>query len=147
PFPVLRSKSVKAFVLTVDVEPDGRDPDSAPAADWQGFPDCVALLERLRSRLRQRTGMPVHFSWFLRMDPEVEARSGSAGYLAEAYADLLRALVAQGDELGLHVHAFRRDVAGAWYADHGDAEWIRRSVRAALRAFAGATGRPARSFR
>ena len=138
---------MNAFVVTVDVEPDGRDPDAEPAADWQGFPECVALLERLRSRLRQRTGMPVVFSWFLRMDPEVEARSGSAGYLAEAYPGLLRGLVAQGDELGLHVHAFRRDGAGAWYSEHADAEWIRRSVRAALRTFARATGRPARSSR
>jgi hypothetical protein len=81
------------------------------------------------------------------MDAEIAARSGSAAYLFESHGRLLSRLVAEGDELGLHVHALRTDAAGDWYNEHEDAAWIRQCTRAAARAFAAASGRPARSFR
>jgi len=62
------------FVLTVDVEPDGRD--EHPAGTWHGFVACAQMLERARPRLRELTGAAVAFNWFLRMDPQVEALCG-----------------------------------------------------------------------
>ena len=58
-------------MLAIDVEPD--DPEFAPGlrAPWAGFEACVDLFGQIRERLAAATGTPVHFTWFLRMDPQV----------------------------------------------------------------------------
>jgi len=53
------------------------------------------------------TGSPVHFSWFLRMDPQITHTYGSPDWVVTRYPKLIEGLDAAGDELGLHVHPWR----------------------------------------
>ena len=136
------------FVATIDVEPGDRQLAPGERPEWSGFLDCCRLFERLRERLRLHTGRPVHFSWFLRMDPQVAAVYGSPGWVAERYGEALRALERAGDLIGLHVHAWQwRPEEDAWVAAHGDPRWVRRCVAFGAAAFGAARRRPLRAFR
>ena len=54
----------------------------------------------------------------------------------------------QGDETGLHTHAWRWDDGlGDWIIDHGDQKVVERCVRDSFAAFERALGRPCRVFR
>src|SRR6185436_12401483 len=102
----------------------------------------------LRPRLESATGSPVHFSWFLRMDPQITHVHGSADWVAHRYRWLIEAIEAVGDELGLHVHACKwDDESQDWIADYGNQEWIDHCVRSGFEAFQAALNRPCRSFR
>lgn len=134
-------------ILCVDVEPDPRVVDRAHPEPWRGFEATLLALDRWRMRLADATGRPVHYSWFLRMDPQVEAAYGSPAWVVETFPQT-RALPELGDELGLHVHAWRWDgPARTWVADHGDAAWVDHCLRVGFEAFRSAVGAACRSFR
>jgi hypothetical protein len=140
--------AARPVVLCIDVEPDERVCDPAAPSPWLGFERCVENLPRLRDRLAESTGRPVAFTWFLRMDEQVEGTWGSRGWAAGAYGELFEGLVREGDELGLHTHPWRWDVnAGDWYADYADAAWAAASLDAALDAFEHSFGRPCEAHR
>ena len=135
----------RPFVLTVDVEPDDRRPGKDPA--WDGVDLCVDWLEALRPRLAARTGAAVRFNWFLRCDPQVDAAFGAADWLFRNRGEVFRRLAAQGDSVGLHVHAWRADGSGEWVADHGDHRWVAHCLRLGHATFTRAWGQPPRTFR
>jgi hypothetical protein len=135
-------------VLCIDVEPDARETDRHSRDDWRGFEAMCDALDELRPRLERATGAPARFSWFLRMDPQIELSYGSADWGLRRYADRFERLRAAGDEIGLHVHAWRWDEAtGSWLIDFADTEWIEHCVRASAAAYESALGRRCRSFR
>ena len=130
-------------VLCIDVEPDLRTFDPGHPPRFEGFERLLGKLPALRRRLESATGAPVAFSWFLRMDPQIEQACGSPGWLAEAHADVLEMLTEPGDELGLHTHVIRWDpAAGLWVNDYVSTSWGERVVTVGLDAFEQAFGRP-----
>src|SRR6188768_995106 len=80
-------------MVTVDVEPDERTFPPDEPRPWSGFAQMTEKVGPLRERLAAITGTPVSFSWFLRMDPQVERAWGSATWAAEEYATQLESLV------------------------------------------------------
>ena len=136
------------IVTCVDVEPDEREIDSTVAADWRGFEELSRFLGTFRRRLEAATAAPARFSWFLRMDPQIEHTYGLPSWVIKRYGDVVAEFESAGDEIGLHVHAWRwnRD-GGRWVIDHGDQEWIAHCVRVALDAYHAALGRPCVSLR
>jgi hypothetical protein len=135
-------------LLCIDVEPDGRSVDPGRPEPWSGFDATFNLIRHLRSELRARTGSPVRFSWFLRMDPQIERVYGSPGWVANRYAGWLAELGSIGDEIGLHTHAWRWDEGtGGWLVDHGNQPWVDHCVRQSFEAFRSAFGRTCQSFR
>jgi hypothetical protein len=135
-------------ILSVDVEPDGFFIDRDKPIPWDGAEASFAFFQGLRQRVAGVTGSPARFSWFLRMDPQVEETYGSAAWAAANYASQLRECLAQGDEIGLHVHAYRWDDGRkTWVIDHGNPEWVARCIRVSFGAFREAFGRDCASLR
>lgn len=132
------------LVVSIDVEPDGRAIDPRTPGGWDGFNELLRVMPALRERLSAATGAPAAFTWCLRMDPQIEAGWGSATWVAEAYADELAALEAEGDALALHTHDWRWDVEhDEWTALNQDPGWDEHCVGMALEAFQRAFDRPA----
>lgn len=135
-------------ILCIDVEPDERQISSDTATDWEGFAETFKFFAALRPRLAAATEAPARFSWFFRMDPQIERAYGSPGWVAERHSALIAELAAAGDELGLHTHAWRWDEdLRCWVADHGNQQWIDHCVRLAFAAYRSAFGRACVSFR
>ena len=135
-------------IICFDVEPPYRQVSPDAGQDWEGVPETVQFFDGLRNRLAEVTGAPAHFSWFFRMDPQVERAYGSPGWAAERYGETIARLERAGDELGLHTHAWRWDEgSGRWLTDHGSRQWVEHCVRMSFDAFRSAFGRPCVSFR
>src|SRR3954454_10067388 len=138
----------RPVVFCIDVEPDERMFDPAAPPPWTGFERFAERLPRLRERLAESTGRPVAFTWFLRMDEQVDQTWGSREWAAEAYGDLFEGLARDGDEVGLHTHAWRWDEAkGEWYAEYAATGWAEASLDAALDAFERSFGRSCEAHR
>lgn len=141
-----RQNGVKPVVMTIDVEPTHRIADTE--AQWLGFAETVAAFDDLRRRLRSRTGRSVSFAWFVRADPQIEGLHGDAAWGLRCHRATLERLLEQGDEVGLHVHAFRwLAEKETWLTDHANADWVEHAVAVGVRAFREARGQAPRSFR
>jgi hypothetical protein len=132
-------------VLAVDIEPDPRLVERDNPEPWEGFVRFAGEIPALRELLRSRTGISPHFTWLIRMDPQIAAGWGSARWAVDTYGELLAALTAAGDELGLHVHTWRWDGStGNWVAEREDSEWVAHCTRKSLDTFEGIYGRAPR---
>jgi hypothetical protein len=123
-------------IMCIDVEPDQREivPNAYDA--WSGFEITYQRFSELRHQLQSATGSPVHFSWFLRMDPQVAHAYGTAAWVARRYSSIIEGIRLAGDALGLHVHAWRWDeFSGGWIAEFGDQMWVEHSVRLGFESF------------
>ena len=135
-------------IVTVDVEPDERTFPPDEPRPWSGFAQMAEKVKPLRERLAEITGAPVAFSWFMRMDPQVERTWGSSTWAAEEYADALADFEEAGDELGVHTHTWRIDEERKeWLAEFADHAYIDHCVDVGLAAFEEAFGRPTRLHR
>lgn len=149
---VLGSEAVRTtripILICIDIEPDERKLDPRARVDWPGFEKSFEFFSALRPRLETATGSLVHFSWFLRMDPQIADIYGSPDWVVTRYRGLIKELEAAGDELGLHAHANKWDEhSHDWIADYGDQEWIDHCVRSSFEAFQTSLNRQCRSFR
>src|SRR2546425_4997123 len=95
------------IIICIDVEPDEREIDSTAAIDWAGFERVFEFFSVFRSRLEKETQAPAHFSWFMRMDPQIEHTYGLSWWVAERYREAIAQLERAGDEIGLHTHGWR----------------------------------------
>jgi hypothetical protein len=124
------------ILLIIDCEPDPRQPQPGTAGRWLGFENLFGFLSVQRRLLSERTGSPARFSWFWRMDPQIEVTHGSARWAVETYGSLIKTAEEHGDETGLHVHGWRWDAARAiWVADHGNDAWMEHCIRSSFSEF------------
>ncbi len=131
-------------VFCIDVEPDFRTVVSGRASAWDSFPEFIDYLKPLRDLSAE----PQHFNWFIRLDAQTQALFGDAAWPLKHFEQQLSALVACGDEVGLHTHAFRQHAeTQAWMTDHADQAWVEYCVRLGVSAFQGQYGHPPRCFR
>ena len=136
------------IIMCLDVEPDEREIESAVPKDWEGFAETLKYFSNLRPLLEGATGARVSFSWFLRMDPQIEHTYGLAWWVVERYGEAIERLEQAGDEIGLHTHAWRPDACtNRWVIDHGDQKWINHCIRMSFEAYHSALGRQCLSFR
>lgn len=123
-------------LMCIDVEPDERLIDPNVRKAWRGFEITYEFFSELRLRLQAATGSPVHFCWFLRMDPQIARTYGSASWAVTRYPLLIEELKRAGDALGSHTHAWRwNDASNEWILDLADQEWVDQCVRMGLRSF------------
>ena len=135
-------------LVCVDVEPDEPFVDRNSPLPWTGFEAAAAILRQIRARAARVTGAPVRFNWFLRMDPQIAETYGTAEWAAGRYAQTWREFEREGDELGLHAHAYRWIAdAGYWLVDHGNQEWVENCISVSFEAYRRAFGRNCLSFR
>jgi hypothetical protein len=132
---------LRAFILTIDIEPDERIPAPGGRPEWSGL---ALTIERLTALRRRHPG--ARFSWFVRVDPQIETLYGDPAWALRRYRAELAALEAEGDAIGLHVHPFRWE-GGGWISDYGDPAWVRHCIRVAVEGYAGARGKRATLFR
>src|SRR4051794_25087441 len=138
----VRPRAETPVVVSIDVEPDARVFDRAEPPTWHGFEGFVERVGGLRERLAELSGTAVGFTWCLRMDPQIAETWGAADWVGEAYGSALLHLADQGDELGLHTHAWRPDPnSNGWYAEFEDEAWGVHCVDVALTAFERRFGR------
>ncbi len=135
-------------VLCLDVEPDARHVDLRAPSAWDGFPRTWELLDSCRDTIGRRSAGEPHFSWFLRMDSQVQRGYGSLSWPVDHHRALVDAIRASGDHVGLHVHAWRRDDdRDEWLIDCADTAWVNDCLTAAFDAFASAMGTRCTTFR
>jgi hypothetical protein len=135
-------------VLCVDIEPDSREVNRAAAESWTGFEKFILSVDYIRETLEAATGRSAHFTWFLRMDPQVAEVWGTPAWPAEAYARELAELTSEGDELGVHPHSWRwHDAAHRWVSDQADESWVAHCAQMALDSYRQAFGRRCEAYR
>jgi hypothetical protein len=135
-------------VLTIDVEPDHPWPPLKARDPWLGFEAWLEYAPRLREHLEKATEGPVHFNWALRMDDQIAGSYGDSGWVALKYGTQLTGMVAEGDELGLHPHAWRwQDPPGRWLQDHASDEFVAAVIGTSFDTYLEAFGTPCRSHR
>jgi hypothetical protein len=70
------------------------------------------------------------------MDPQIAQGYGSASYVVEKYRPQLDVLLAHGDAIGLHPHAWRwQPDQRVWIADHGNQDWVDECVEQAVSSY------------
>lgn len=135
-------------IICIDVEPKEREIDKAIAKDWEGVEETFKFFSNLRPRLEVATRAPVNFSWFFRMDPQIEHTYGLSWWVINRYGEAIKQLEVAGDEIGLHTHAWRWDAGRhKWVVDHGDQKWINHCLHTSFEAYQSAFGRSCLSFR
>jgi hypothetical protein len=135
-------------IVCLDVEPDEREVDSAVPKDWEGFEESLKYFSDLRPRLEDATGARASFSWFFRMDPQIEHTYGLSWWVVKRYGEAITQLKLAGDEMGLHAHAWRWDACMLkWVVDHGDQDWVNHCLHTSFEAYRAAFGRHCLSFR
>lgn len=142
------SSSKIPVILCIDVEPDEFFVDRNAPKPWSGFEFSHGYLREMRSRLEEATGHSVHFSWSLRMDPQVAIAYGSATWIADRYAAFLEEYQAMGDDLGLHVHTYRwSDARDGWLDDCGNPEWVAQCLESSVDSYKTVFGDTSRTLR
>lgn len=135
------------LVFRIDVEPDGFFIDRSRPLPWSGYEAALRFMERYRAELCEATGPPVRLTWLYRADPQIEETYGSAAWGLSTYRASVDAAADCGDEVGLHVHAYRwRSELGGWCLDHGTPAWTHHCLESALTAFAEARGSHCSTF-
>ena len=129
-------------VLSVDLEPDGPGHLVTPETPWLGADAVRRWIDDILERSAARTGRDGRVNWLVRFDPQVEETYGSATYAVEAEPDLFARADERGDELGLHIHGWRRTPEGGWVDDFGDEAWLGECIDRSVAAFDKAFGRP-----
>jgi len=136
------------IIVCIDVEPDKRAINHAIAEDWTGFGETIELFAALRSSVEKATSAPAYFTWFVRMDPQVEQTYGSSLWAVKRYGDFFEQVEQTGDEVGLHTHPWRwDDSVSQWIIDQGNQEWVEHCVNMSFDAYRSAFGRACVSFR
>jgi hypothetical protein len=128
-------------IACVDVEPDPRAVDRVRREPWHGFESLQPTFRRFRAALAARTGGPVHFAWFFRMDPQVAEAYGSPAWAISTYRPFVDEARDQGDEIGIHPHVYRWEASRrAWITDFANQPWVEQCVRVSTAAFEDALG-------
>jgi glycosyltransferase involved in cell wall biosynthesis/SAM-dependent methyltransferase len=137
---------VLPLVLCIDIEPDRRVTERGDRQRPRGADLIISLVPRLRERLATLSGGDAHYTWCIRMDPQIRDTYGAADWLATAYEHELEAQQCAGDEVGLHQHSWRwRD--GGWVSDQADEAWVAHCVDIGLETFRSTFGRDAKVYR
>jgi hypothetical protein len=135
-------------ILCVDVEPDDHVYAPEDPSPWRGFELLAERMEELRGTLGDITGETARFSWFLRMDPQIELAYGDPAFIVDRHPTIFDRTLARGDALGVHPHAWRWDSdRRVWIGDHGDPAWVEACVDMSFEAYRSRFGEPARIHR
>jgi hypothetical protein len=135
-------------IFCVDVEPDPRLVNREVPEPWVGYEVTQRYLRGLRPRIEAATGAPVHYSWFLRIDPQVAEPYGSATWIVDRYGAHMEEIQRAGDEIGAHPHAYRwLEEERTWLHDFGNQEWVDYCLTMSIEGFAKALGRTCLSLR
>ncbi len=136
------------IILCIDVEPDGFFIDKTKLLPWRGFEALHQLFNSFRKPIKEATGEKAHFLWSYSLDPQVEKTYGSAAWPLTHYSQITADLETQGDELGLHPHAYRSlPQKNNWIEDRADQNWVNHCTQIGFDAYKQVLKRTCRVFR
>ena len=136
------------MVFCIDVEPDEFVPDPQQPVPWSGYEATQEISAHWRERLEDATGQAVHFSWFVRSDPQVGHIYGSLRWPFEHYREPLQAALEVGDDVGVHMHFARwSEQRSLWLEDFSSAAWGEKCVETGITAYQASFGRRCESVR
>ena len=102
----------------------------------------------MRPRLEKATQSAVHYSWYFRLDQQIETAYGSADWPLKRYENLVRQSKAAGDEIGIHPHTYRWDNrVNNWIAVHDEIAYGLAAIELSLKTYQDFFGYPCRSLR
>lgn len=135
------------LLFCVDVEPDYRASEDDGSGPCAGFAVLADRLQSMRGQLADVTGHPVHYTWFVRMDPHIRTTYGSATNLVDRDEARFAALRDAGDEIGVHVHPYVfDDDLGKWVDRFTDPSVIEDALEVSFDAYQQAFGAVCPSF-
>jgi hypothetical protein len=136
------------ILFCVDIEPDPREVDWGSTESWTGFEKLAIAAPSIRETLEAATRRSAHFTWSLRMDPQIAEVWGDPGWAAQTYQRELALLTDAGDELGVHPHNWRwHATARRWFSERADEGWVAHCAQMALDSYRAAFGHPSASYR
>ena len=136
------------IITCFDVEPDLRLIQREKKEPWLGYEQIQPILEELRSRLAEATQSSVHYSWYFRLDQQIETVYGSAAWPLEKYENLVRQSEKARDEMGIHPHTYRWDEArNNWVAVHDEIDYGFAAIELSLSTYQSFFHHPCRSLR
>lgn len=131
------------LIFCVDVEPDQHFFAPTDPSPWEGFEIFGRWLEEYRDRAAEATERPVRYSWFLRMDPQVEVAYGTPSHVVGTHPGDFERMVAHRDALGVHPHMARWEEADRrWVVDHGSPGWVEECVGMSFESYRTTFGLP-----
>ena len=92
--------------LTIDLDPDGQN-DVVRDRNTLNFSSLELLMNELGKKRPEVSGEPLRFSWFVRIDRQIELKFGKADGLIRHYHDFWQQALSAGDELCWHPHLYR----------------------------------------
>lgn len=96
----------------------------------------MVLIRDFRRELQAKGQPAPHFSWTIRMDPQIRMAYGENEWVFRAYPEAFAELLSAGDSLGLHTHMYRwAESESTWVTDAADNEWCTNCVREGAAAF------------
>jgi hypothetical protein len=102
------------IALTVDSDSDQFDPSVCQGSgsmlpSWDGVEYGISAIIEATASCHDSYGFPPRFTWFVRIDPQLEALYGDCGYLLDRFASLWKFCQQRGDELAWHPHLYCRE--------------------------------------
>ena len=117
------------IILCIDVEPDGFFIKRDEPLPWLGYEAIYKFFCDFRLCISKATQFPAHYSWYYRIDPQIEETYGSPDWPWAHYPKYIEDLARNGDEIGLHPHAYRWEAKiNNWVEDLGNQSWVNHCV-------------------
>ena len=136
------------IILCIDVEPDGFFIDRDKPLPWLGYEATYEFFRQFRSRISETTKSQAHYSWYYRIDPQVQVTYGSPEWPWTHYEKYIDDFIQNGDEIGLHPHAYRwEEKINNWIEDLGNQSWVNHCVEMGFVSFKKIFNRTCDSFR
>lgn len=122
-------------ILRIDIEPDDHVAN-ANVKDWNGFVEYSAIIDNLRKKLPELSGMSFNPNWFVRLDPDIERLYGRPDHVVRHHEDIFSHLISSNDALGIHIHDHRWDEKNQKvYSDFSDYEWCNHCLTSSFEVF------------
>jgi len=103
-------QNILYIALTCDTDADAFDPslggiDSRPT--WKGIEVGIPAMINVAEEVAVRYGIKPKFTWFVRVDDQIEHYYGDACYLLQRYSEIWESQKVNGDEVAWHPHIYK----------------------------------------
>lgn len=112
-------------IFNIHVEPDDRL-IAFKRKRWLGYENLHEYLMNARGSFEKSTGKKVCYNWLFRLDYQIKEVYGDPGWALKEYSSLIRESLENGDELGVHIHSWRKHnrlLFRTWLADFSNEDW------------------------
>jgi hypothetical protein len=133
PAPPVAGKPI-LIALTCDTDADAFDPSiggqaKSAAPGWRGVAEGIPAMIEATEAVAGEFDLQPRFTWFVRVDNQIEHYHGSGSYLLDRFAGLWNGRRDAGDEIAWHPHIYRHD-SDAWIREDDEERYLQAFRRA-----------------